>query len=108
MKGEFKVFEDGIEPDDIRQGKLANSWFLCAVSALAEYEVHIKNLFLPDSMVKSSCGLYRLRICKNGQWKVVTVDDYFPCIPGAGPVYARSHGNELWTMLIEKAFAKVS
>jgi calpain-15 len=107
MNGEYHVFEDLIEPEDIRQGKLGDCWFLCALSALAEYEVLIKNLFLPESMHTSSSGLYRLRICKNCQWRVVTVDDYFPCIPGAGPVYARSHGNELWAMLVEKAFAKV-
>lgn len=44
----------------------------------------------------SPCGVYKLRLCKNGQWQTVTVDDYFPCWPGGGPAYSRSHGNELW------------
>lgn len=35
------------------------------------------------------------------------IDDYFPCYPGRGPVYARSNGNELWVMLLEKAYAKI-
>lgn len=39
----------------------------------------------------------------------MTLDDYFPCFPvqGGGPVYSQSHGNELWVLLLEKAFAKV-
>lgn len=39
--------------------------------------------------------------------QTVTVDDYFPCAPGGTPVYARSHGTELWAMLLEKGYAKV-
>jgi calpain-15 len=48
-------------------------------------------------------------LCNVGQWITVTLDDYFPCFPvdGGGPVYSQSHGNELWVLLLEKAFAKV-
>lgn len=37
------------------------------------------------------------------------MDDFFPCYisDGAGPVFSRNHGNELWVMLVEKAFAKL-
>lgn len=48
-----------------------------------------------------------MRICNSGCWEVVTVDDHFPCYPGGGPVYGRSHDNELWVLLLEKAFAKL-
>jgi Calpain family cysteine protease/Calpain large subunit, domain III len=34
------------------------------------------------------------------------VDDLIPCYPESGPLYARGHGNELWVMLLEKAYAK--
>lgn len=27
------------------------------------------------------CGLYRLRICKDGRWRTVSLDDFFPCFP---------------------------
>lgn len=103
----YHVFEENIEPEDIRQGRLGDCWLLCAIAALSEYPILIKELFSSDSLVPVASGLYKLRICKSGQWRQVVVDDYFPCIPGAGPVYAKSHGNELWAMLIEKAYAKV-
>lgn len=52
-------------------------------------------------------GIYELRVCKNGEWQNVIVDDYFPCFPNAGPIFSRSNGNELWVLLLEKAYAKV-
>jgi len=36
----------------------------------------------------------------------VTVDDYFPCQPKQGPIFSRANGNELWVLLLEKAYAK--
>jgi calpain-15 len=52
-------------------------------------------------------GMYRLRLCKNGQWVTVTVDDYFPCFPLGTPMFSRNNGDELWVLLLEKAYAKL-
>lgn len=35
------------------------------------------------------------------------VDDYIPCYPNGGPIFSRSNGNELWVLLLEKAYAKI-
>ena len=51
--------------------------------------------------------MYRVKICKNGEWQEVTVDDYFPCYEEGGPVFSRANGNELWVLLLEKAYAKL-
>ena len=32
--------------------------------------------------------------------------DFFPCGALSGPIYAKASQNELWVMLLEKAFAK--
>jgi calpain-15 len=42
---EPKVFAT-IEPNDINQGQLADCWFLCAVSALAERPALIERTFV--------------------------------------------------------------
>ena len=107
MDGPYDVFLGGIEPNDIRQGMLSDCWFLCALSAIAEFPHLVQNLFHVESRQVSKDGVYRVRLCKNGQWQTVTVDDYFPCWPGGGPSYSRSHGNELWVLLLEKAYAKL-
>lgn len=61
-----------------------------------------------DSPTVSRAGVYSVRLCRSGIWRTIILDDYFPCFAGSsgGPVYSRNHGNELWVMLLEKAFAK--
>jgi calpain-15 len=105
MVGEYHVFEGGIEPGDIRQGALGDCWFLCAIAALTEFPKLVLDLIETEEI--NEHGVYRVKFCKNGWWQSVRVDDYFPCFPGAGPIYSRSNGNELWVMLLEKAFAKL-
>ena len=53
-------------------------------------------------------------MCKNGEWQQVTVDDWFPCIQSSTgdnnwePVFSMTNKNELWLMILEKAFAKLN
>jgi calpain-15 len=54
----------------------------------------------------SRVGIYRVKLCKNGFWQTITLDDNFPCYVHGGPIYSRNHDNELWVLLLEKAFAK--
>lgn len=77
----------------------------CSLSSLAERPPLVENLFVTRSY--SPEGVYRVRFCKNGEWVNVTVDDWFPCFPGSGPIYSRARGNELWVLLLEKAYAKL-
>jgi calpain-15 len=100
-----QVFDKKIEPDDIKQGALGDCWFMCALSSLAEMPQLVERLFITQKY--NDEGIYRIKICKNGEWMEVTIDDYFPCSPEGGPVFSRSNGNELWVLLLEKAYAKV-
>ena len=100
-----KIFEDDIDPNDIKQGFLPNCWFLSALSSLAERPELVRRLILTQEYNEE--GIYILRICKNGEWVNVTVDDYIPCYYNAGPMFAHSNGNELWVLLLEKAYAKL-
>ena len=103
--GPYDVFLEEIEPNDIKQGQLGDCWLECAISSLAERPQLVRRLFLTPQC--SEEGIYRLRICKDGEWREVTIDDYFPCFPNDKPIFSRSHGNELWVMLLEKAYAKL-
>jgi len=97
---EPSVFCDAIEPNDIKQGALGDCWFMCALSCLAERPNLVERLFITKEANPE--GVYRLRLCKNGEWVTVTIDDYFPCYPMGGPMFSRAHGNELWVLLVEK------
>lgn len=37
----------------------------------------------------------------------MTIDDYMPCQLESTPLFTRTHGNELWVQLLEKAYAKL-
>lgn len=102
---EPSIFYESIEPNDIREGVLGNSWFTSALATLAERPALIERLFITKEI--NSLGIYKIKICKNGEWTTVTIDDLFPCYPEGGPLFSRGHGNELWVMLIEKAYAKL-
>lgn len=102
---EPSVFYESIEPNDIRQGALGDSWFMCALACLAERPALIERLFITKEV--NSKGIYWVKICKNGEWVTVTVDDYFPCHPEGGPIFSRAHCNELWVLILEKAYAKL-
>jgi hypothetical protein len=108
LKGKpYHVFND-IEPCDILQGSLGDCWFLCALASMAEFPELIEELFVDSSKQVNEYGVYQLKFCVDGQWKTVTVDDYFPCKSATGGLsYAGCNGNELWAMLAEKAFAKI-
>ncbi|OMJ79270.1 hypothetical protein SteCoe_20738 [Stentor coeruleus] len=101
----FTLFPDEIEPNDIRPGNLENYWFLSALSTLSERPQLVKRLFFNEEV--NPDGVYRLRFCKGGEWVVVTVDDYFPCLPQGNPIYSRSYNNDIWVLLLEKAYAKL-
>lgn len=100
-----QLFCDGIDPNDINQGALGNCWFLAAIASVAENPALIRRLFATKEY--NTHGLYQLWICKNGEWVKVTVDDYIPCYPNGGPMFCRASGDELWVLLLEKAYAKV-
>lgn len=78
---------------------------MCALASLAERPKLVENLFITKQ--KNNEGIYRIRFCKNGEWIDVTIDDYFPCVPFGGPIFSRANDNEMWVLLIEKAYAKL-
>lgn len=78
---------------------------MCALASLAEMPELVQRLFITQKYNED--GLYRLKLCKNGEWMEVTIDDYFPCTLNGGPIFSRANGNELWVLLLEKAYAKI-
>ena len=104
----YQVFFDGIINDDIIQGTLGDCYFLSAIAALCKFPKLVEKLFyIKEKCVEHCYGCY-FRI--SGVWKLVLIDDYFPCYGRYGLNFAFSYtnGNELWVVLIEKAWAKLN
>jgi calpain-15 len=73
---------------------------------LAERPALIERLF--SFRLINDYGIYKVKICKMGEWQNVTVDDLIPCLPKGPPIFASCYSSEIWAMIIEKAFAKLS
>ncbi len=52
-------------------------------------------------------GVYLVRICQNGLWQAIIVDDYFPCTKHKHLVFTQAKRRQLYVPLIEKACAKL-
>ncbi|KAL4497235.1 hypothetical protein ABPG72_019555 [Tetrahymena utriculariae] len=94
-----------IAPQDIEQGQLGDCYFLSAVSSLAQEPQRILNLFI--TRIKNNFGIYCVRICFDGEWTAVYVDDLIPCNRRNTPAFTKAPGEEIWVLILEKAWAKL-
>jgi len=112
-KAKMQLFGDTIDSRDICQGALGDCWLLAAMACLAEHRGAIHSIFRTKE--RNPKGKYRLRLydgVKN-RWENIVIDDFIPCDEAAykrdgtcRPLFTQPNGNELYAMLLEKAFAK--
>lgn len=73
---------------------------------MAEHEQLIKRLFLEKETKEEF--YYKVKISRQGTWRQVLVDDYFPCFPMDKPIFTTSVNKDLWALILEKAYAKLN
>eukprot|EP00397_Hematodinium_sp_SG-2012_P007134 GEMP01007176.1.p1 GENE.GEMP01007176.1~~GEMP01007176.1.p1 ORF type:complete len:589 (+),score=128.06 GEMP01007176.1:88-1854(+) len=102
-----------IEPTDLLQGSVGDCWLIASIAALAEFPDMVKRLFVGGEEVSSE-GRYDIQLydMRKSDWVTLTIDDLIPCAKRgwwdkkAEPLFAKVCGNELWAILLEKAFAR--
>ena len=101
------LFEGEINTKNISTGIITNSYFISAVDALCKYPLLISKIFITKEYNKDNC-FFELLLFIDGEFQIVFLDDYFPCIKGTSvPYFTKTTTFELWFMLLEKAWAKV-
>lgn len=91
-KGQKLCISHSIDPNDIKQGELGNCYFLSALSSLAEKPERILRLFEDQDINEQGC--YFVRLCVDGIWRYIVVDDFTPCTLNKRPVFAQPRTEE--------------
>ncbi|CAI2353124.1 unnamed protein product [Caenorhabditis sp. 36 PRJEB53466] len=93
-------------PSDIEQGTLVGDCWLMSAMALIAERPDILDEVVPRKEY-SHYGVYQIKLCVEGERKVIIVDDFFPCYRNTNYMaMAIGRRNQLWVPLIEKALAK--
>ncbi|CAF2630577.1 unnamed protein product [Rotaria sp. Silwood2] len=100
----WTIFSDP-KPSDIQQGALGNCWLVAVIPLISEQPRLLKHILLTKDYNKE--GVYLVRICHNGLWKTIIVDDFFPCTKHNHLVFTQAKRRQLYVPLIEKACAKL-
>ena len=104
---EYKLFSGNIEVNDIKQGLLGDCYFLTALGNLCKFPGLIMKIFKTQQVNPN--GYYELVLRIDGRPMIVIVDDFIPVDKNTRrPCFAMPNGNELWVILLEKAWAKIN
>ena len=103
---EYSLFSENISPKNVIQGSIGNCYFLSVIAGLTKFPSIIYHLF--NSINRSENGFYTIYLKINNKISKIYLDDYFPYnIRKNKPLFCKPYKNEIWVMLLEKAWAKI-
>lgn len=101
----WEVLSSTVSPNDVQQGQIGDCWLISALSLISERPKMLEDILLTKKVNKE--GVYLVRICHNGLWKTIIVDDCFPCTNENTFAFSQAKRRQLYVPLIEKACAKI-
>ena len=101
------LFEGEINTKNIILGRIGSPYFLSSLSAMCEYPGLISKIFITKEY--NPDGFYSLLLFLDGEYQIVYIDDYFPCLKGTNiPYFSKPNNFEFWPMILEKVWAKIN
>ena len=102
------VYEENLNIEDINQGKIGLCYFLSSLASLMKYQKYLSQIFLTKK-TNNKC-YYEIVLFVNGEFQIVIIDDFIPFLKNKNKPYFShpTNNNEIWVLLLEKAWAKIN
>lgn len=82
---------------DISQGVLGDCWLLSALALITERPELINRVLVSNTI--NPLGAYQIRLCVDGNWTVITIDDILPVDAFGNLIFAKVFWKKSWSLL---------